>query len=806
MQHSPSPFSIAFRSSRSFSQRSLSQRPLSQRPFSQSLSPSAIVLGGTIVLASAGFGAAVQAAPAKTGPTTGTVVRAANTPHSHIASRAATNATTNLADIEINVGWQPVAANDSTATINALPDAPVVRAADARTADGQGGSTPEGTPATQPRVAQAPDTVGAPNDNTPAAAPKEDQTNPKATVPVNPEDGANTPEKTVVIEPKPGEMPVAPPTESTPAPTIPGETPLAPATDTGETVLTPADAEGKEIATVRVVGNRVIGADTILLAATGVRPGAAFSSRQAQLALREIRNLGFFVDASVQVTPNLQDPNKVDVAFVVIENRVVTGFRFENNKEVKTEDLQGVLVSKPGSLLNANSIKEDVKKIQDLYSERGFASLVTDVKQDDDGTVVYTIQEAVISKIELVGLKKTKPSIVRSVIRTKPGDPFNEKKIQKDLNNIYDTDFFEDVTYKVSEDPETPGALILTITLKEKRTGQFSVGFGFDSRSKISGFVGISESNFKGSGKNVSAQVELGAQRSFNVGIGDRFVGNRNASYQLNLFSTRIFREPRSVERLIGAGATGDEQHFSYQEERTGARFNYTLPLNLDRTRNVLFGYRNESVKLFLTGDDDTVPVDLPANSSGRISAFSIGFLRDARDLRIDPSSGGRELFLIEQGVGLLGGSSTFTKADIDLRHYFPLIKGEKRGDRPKLVFASRLVVGQSIGQLPAFEQYFIGGADTVRGYDADEQFGDNQVYGNLELRYRLQKKFQLVAFADAGSAYGGRFSSSDAFDALFGYGVGVRLQTPIGPVRLDLAKGQGGGGFKTHFGIGASF
>jgi outer membrane protein insertion porin family len=780
---------------------------LSSLSFSHSLSQSAVVLGGCVVLATAGFAGSAQAAP-KT--TKSTIVQSANTPKSRITARTTATSTTQalssktVADAEAQVAWQPVRAektagdeadeDEAEGAVEALPDAP-------RT-----GSTPAEKKATA-RLAQAGTTAeGAPTGNTPAAAPAEDQGNKKTEVPVGKE-GDNEPEKTVVIEAQPGEMPNLPPAgESTPGVTIPGETVLTPTPDTGEMTLTPADAEGKEIATVRVVGNRVVSGDTILLAATGVRPGAAFSSRQAQLDLRKIRDLGFFVDASVQVTPNLQDPEKVDVTFVVIENRVVTGFRFENSKEVKEEDLREALVSKTGSLLNANNVNEDVKKIQGVYSERGFAALVTDVKQDDDGTVVYTIQEGVISKIELAGLKKTKPSIVRSVIRSKPGDPFNEKRIQKDLNNIYDTNFFEDVTYKVADDPETPGALIVTITVKEKRTGQFSVGFGFDSRSKISGFVGVSESNFKGTGKNVSAQVELGSQRSFNVGIGDRFVGSRNATYQLNLFSTRIYREPRSVERLIGTGVTGDEQQFLYQEERTGARFNYTLPLDLDRTRNVLFGYRNERVKLFLTGDDDTVPVDLPADSSGGISAFSIGFLRDKRDLRIDPSRGGRELLLLEQGVSFLGGTTSFTKADIDLRRYFPIIGPDKRGERPKLVFASRLVIGQSIGQLPAFEQYFIGGSETVRGYDADEQFGDNQVYGNMELRYRFQNKFQFVAFMDAGSAYGGRFSSTDSFEALFGYGVGVRLQTPIGPVRLDLAKGSGGGGFKTHFGIGSSF
>jgi outer membrane protein insertion porin family len=634
--------------------------------------------------------------------------------------------------------------------------------------------------------------------NAPAAVPEEKPD--KLEVPINPDD-KGVPEKTIVIEGD-GTPPAAPVT-GTPTIELPAA-PSAPALEVDESLLLPEAAEGKEIANVRIAGNRVVSGDTILLAASALRPGVAYTARQAQLDLRRIRDLGFFAGVEHQILPNLQDPNKIDIIFVVTENRVVTGFRFESNKEIKSEDLEKVLVSKTGSLLNSNNVNEDVKKIQELYSERGFASLVTDVKQDDDGTVVYTVQEGVISRIELTGLKKTKPSIVRSVILSKPGDPFNEQAIQKDMNRIYDTDFFEDVTYKVADDPNTPGALIVTITVKEKRTGQFSVGVGFDSRSKISGFVGISESNFKGSGKNVSAQVELGAQRSFNVGFGDRFVGNRNSSYSINLYSTRIYREPRSVEKLLGVD-TGEEGKFAYQEERTGARLNYTLPLDFERTKNVLFGYRNEDVKLFLTdADDDSVPVDLPTNSSGRISAFSIGFLRDKRDLRLDPSRGGREMFMIEQGVSLLGDSN-FTKIDLDVRRYFPLMRAKKRGELPRLVFASRLVVGQSVGQLPAFEQYFIGGSETVRGYDADEQYGDNQIYGNLELRFRIQRKFQLVAFADAGSAYGGRFASSRGLDAMFGVGVGVRLQTPIGPVRLDIAKGDRGG-VKTHFGIGSSF
>lgn len=578
----------------------------------------------------------------------------------------------------------------------------------------------------------------------------------------------------------------------------------APAPDAN--ALSAADAEGREIVAVRIFGNRVVSEDTVLLQIAGIKPGAAFSARQAELDRRRVRDLGFFSTVDYQVVPNLQDPNKVDVVFVVIENRVVTGFKFEGLKELKAGDLQAVITSKTGAVLSSSNVDADVKAIQEYYRKQGFAALVTDVRQEENGNVVYAIQEGTISRIELTGLKKTKPSIVRSVIFSKSGDPFNEEKIQKDLNRIYDLGFFEDVNYKVADDPQTPGALIVTLTLKEKRTGSINFGVGFDSRSKISGFAGISENNFKGTGKTVSAQVELGSQRSFNLGFGDRFVGNKNDSYNISVFSQTFFREPRSVERLFGGGGTSNsDQKFSYREKRDGLRFNYQQALDQERTRSFLYGYRFEKAELTLEDSNNNgVPLNLPSNASGRTSAISIGYLSDHRDLKLDPSRGRRFLLTVEEGLTALGGSSTFTKLDLDVRRYIPLMGASKRGELPRLVLAGRIVVGQSVGQLPAFEQYFIGGSDTVRGHDADEQFGNNQAYGNLEFRFRLQKKIQLVAFADAGRASGGDFASAGTGSTLYGIGVGARLQTPIGPVRLDIA--NGGNGIKTHFGIGGTF
>ena len=762
--------------------------------FSQCLR--AVVLGGCVVLtiSAPGFAPSLQAAPSGkvavmvTKPVaspTATVAKPQNAPQSRIAVKVPVHAP--VAPGVISLPVISVAAGSSARA--AQMEEVDAEDSNAGYLDSEVSEDSELRPLTRLAVAGA----GAAGGNTPAAAPPEEE--PRIEVPIEDDEGDDD-------EP---ELPEVPGDEVDPPDPVITTNPANPAPAVEGNALAPAEAEGREVVTVRVVGNRAVDEAPILLAAN-FRPGAAYSTRQAELAVRSINALGFFAAVEQQVVPNLQDPTKVDVIFVVIENRIVTGFRIEGNKIVSSKDIIETITSKTGAVLRSTVVDTDVKKIQALYSERGYAALVTDVRQEDDGTVVFTVQEGVISRIELDGLKKTDEGIVRKNITSKPGDPFNERKIQRDLNRIFDTGFFEDVTYKVADDPEAPGSLIVTVSLKEKRTGQISFGAGFDSRSKISGFAGLSDINFRGTGKNVSAQVELGSQRSFDLGFGDRFVGSKNASYFINAYSRRTFRDPQTVEKVLGGGGGGgddDDETFNYQEERTGIRVNFTQPIDYERVQSYLVGYRNESVKLSLINNNDGIPDDLPVNSSGRISAFSVGFLRDARDIRIDASTGERILFTVEQAVPFLGDTS-FTKLDLNLSKYIPLIGAEKRGERPKLVLAGRVVVGQALGQLPAFEQYFVGGSQTVRGYDADRQFGDNQVYGNLELRYRFQRKLQFVAFADGGSAYGGRFSSSDSFSALFGVGVGVRLQTPIGPVSLDIARGSDG--MKTHFGIQNNF
>ena len=625
--------------------------------------------------------------------------------------------------------------------------------------------------------------------------------------------------------------PAAPP-PATDTPVTPATPPIGPPVDTApdqpSIIGDVRAAEGREIADVRVVGSRVVPADTIL-AQVRLQRGAAFSSRQAQLDLARIGQLGFFASTQAQVAPDLSDPTKVVVTYIVVENRVITGFEFANNSAIKPEVITPILTSKIGTVLNRNSVAADVTAIQKLYQDRGFAVLVRSAQQNENGTLVFDLSEATISQINVIGLQKTRESLVRRQIRIKPGDTFDASKMRQDLNRLYDTNFFDAVDPRVDDDPNQTGAVIVNFVFREKRTGQFSVGVGFDSRSKISGFLTLSESNLRGTGQRGFASIEAGSQRNFELGTGNPFIGDKNSSYDVSIYQRSLFRQPNSLVRLITGNAqatnangtvvdnngvpildeNGDEIRIPanalLQEQRTGGRINFTKPLDYDRRRTLIFGYRNERARSVVTninasglsaGDLTDEQIEALENinnlsARGNISAASIGFLRDTRDLRIDPSSGGRESLVLEQAFKLLGGNTSFTKFDLDLRRYIPIIAGERLGAPAKFVVAGRVVLGRSVNQLPIFEQYYIGGTETVRGYNTEQQYGDNQLYGNLELRYRFQQKVTGVLFADSGTAYGGRFSTGNDINLLTSVGVGVRLVTPIGPIRLDYGIGK---------------
>ncbi len=153
----------------------------------------------------------------------------------------------------------------------------------------------------------------------------------------------------------------------------------------------------------------------------------------------------------------------------------------------------------------------------------------------------------------------------------------------------------------------------------------------------------------------------------------------------------------------------------------------------------------------------------------------------------------------------------TFTKVSFDVRRYFSKGGRKLTPQDKRVTLALRVRAGYAGGTLPFFEQFFVGGAESIRGYREDRFWGTRMLIGSVELRKPIAQSIAGVLFLDYGDAWGSatefdvdELPQSETFKGHFGFGVGMRVNTPIGHLRLDYGVGNEGG--RTHFSMGQAF
>lgn len=473
---------------------------------------------------------------------------------------------------------------------------------------------------------------------------------------------------------------------------------------------------------------------------------------------------------------------------------VVRAITFTGNTVLTDEQLSAAIATKPGQPLDREQVVEDALAVRAAYEQRGYPLVdITDINLTPEGELQFTLLEARIGEIRIQGNERTRAEVIRALLEVRTGEVYNVTAVRRSLLNLQRLGIFENVSVNV-EPGAQPGTIILVITVEERRTGTILLGTSYSEVGGFSGYVEYTEANLFGAGRRVDLRVQLGARQVYQATYVDPLFGGPRSSLAVSVYDRELLHQ-----------AVFGNNTFDYVESRTGG--------------SVTVGRRvAEQVEAFATFRLDraasepetgaTVPAILLEEVDVRSLALSA--VRDTREALQYPTQGSYALLRVET-AGLFGGDD-FTQLRGEARRYWTVRRPRPATEdapapRPWVV-ASRLLTGISFGGPALLDQFLVGGAETLRGYELDRFPGERVALLNTELRVPVTPAITAVGFVDIGDAWSGRFAQAfgDAdFTVRYGYGAGIRIDTPIGPLRLDYGLNDDGGQ-QFHFGIGQTF
>jgi outer membrane protein insertion porin family len=540
------------------------------------------------------------------------------------------------------------------------------------------------------------------------------------------------------------------------------------------------------IAAVNVSGNEHTSRDDIL-AVVKTEVGGTYSDTQIDRDREAVLRLGWFRRVSVE--REVRDDG-IHVSFQVEENPVIRDIQFEGIKVLTREELLEKMKTQPGQVYSKPLVIQDRGEIQALYeSKRYDLAMVAAERMSTDGVLTLTIAEGEIQAIRIEGNTRTKEYVIRRYVRTKAGEVYNGRKLSSDVTRLMNLGYFETVRYEAAMGDD-PGTVVVIITVVERRlTGNAGFGLMYGSAGGLVGFVDLVKTNVGGSGQVISLRGEFGGRTSFELGYHHPWIMSPETRLNLGLYNRFIVREA-----FVTPEEGGDRRTILYDERRTGG--NLTLGRPISDHSTVFLRLRSDDVSISgLTAEEEPY-LGGAAFAPRQVRSVTLAVSADTRDSNYNPRRGSYTQLSTEV-AGILGGGANFNKYVVDTRRYFP-IGGQN-------VLAMRLLGGVVTGEAPYLEQFLIGGHESLRGYRTDRFAGSRMAILNTEYRFPLTGNLLGVVFVDVGDAWGGAiasdpfFQGDEVFTSHVGYGVGIRVQTPIGPLRLDLGFSEEG--TETHFG-----
>ena len=560
-----------------------------------------------------------------------------------------------------------------------------------------------------------------------------------------------------------------------------------------------------------------------LLAKASNKPGKVYKPQNLQRDYVKMmlygRNQGYaqFMMTEPKLDYNA-DKSLVSVSYDVTEGPKVDfgTTAFEGSTVFSDAELKEKVYYRTGKLYNQKDFEDTVSAIQEAYADKGYLQARVQPRYDVQNgllNISFDISEGgifYIDNVDVSGYGKTKKYVFTRELSIHPGDLYDAAKIRRSQTKIMNLGFINDVQVDLQPTAD-PQKVDLGFNVVEGRPGMFQAGLAMSSMDGLYGEVSVNHLNFLNRAQRLSLRTMFGKEiLDYTVSWYTPWIYEKPTSLWVDAFNTRRYRSFVTENQ-------------AYTEKRIGGRVKVGPRFN-DDIYQLSFGYSFENVDIYDIDPNymytpDKKPGEYIEKGKTNISTFSADAAIDTRDNMWDPTRGWRNSLGVALAGGPIGGDldlwyfnarSIFNHTVLNVGGNYPIV----------FVLSNKFGSVQPYGRtkyVPPYEKFFLGGADTVRGYERAGEIGP--VYGgdmyyvmNAELRFPIAREgrrnmAQFAFFFDMGNSW-------DHFDDIdfslgpnehqfkAGVGVGLRFTTPALPIRIDWgyglnhAKGQD----KSHF------
>ena len=531
----------------------------------------------------------------------------------------------------------------------------------------------------------------------------------------------------------------------------------------------------ENITKISFEGNKNIAKETIMKAVE-TKVEDEFNRDELRADMQNIMELGYFQDVTASFK-NYEDG--IEVIFKVVENPIINEVEISGNEiyhKAKILEMTGV---KKGEVLNVKDLNDGLKSLRNEYQNEGYIlASYKNVNISEDGVLSLEIDVGHVNDIIIKGNEKTRDYVIRRHINIEKGDILKLSDVQEAYRKLYRLQYFKNIKpdFKRVEGKENLANLVITV--EEGNTGQFNFGAGYGTGGEGEdgswfGYLKLKEDNLFGRGQSLSLDTRIGNTTTYSLSFQEPWLMGTQNSFGISVYDQRT-KGKKTNE--------GDK----YTENRQGGSLSLGRPLTEMWDGNVK--YRFEKINHdWADGSPDT---------NYETSSLTFKVDRDTSNHPFNPDQGAIDIFTLETAGGILQGDNTYQKLSADIRRYYPGFKNEH-------AWALRGKAGLGFNEVPRSEEYYVGGSNTVRGYD-ESVSGDDMFLVNAEYRFPVVDKITGVIFLDSGHAWD---ASEDIHleDMRSSIGLGARMNTPLGQIRLDYGFNETGDG-KFHFSIGNTF